>query len=117
MEFMAVLKSIDELRRLSQRQTEEAKAKLSPDVRKRINQLEEEHCSKAQELEKKVQEEIRSMHGSAGMEHFTNLLRFFKLDNDAATTQALSLEEKLLPLCQLAYLYEKNGIPEDHAKN
>lgn len=91
--FLGVINELNSCIRQSRKKPQETKEKLSV-------------------LSKQVEE----FYGSAGTDCFNQLLVTYKLlpePEDKAKEHTLA--DKILPLCQLAYLEEQNGSAEDHA--
>lgn len=69
--------------------------------------------TEAKDRIKHLSDEVKETFGEPGLHYFNQIVNVYGLGEELSL---FSLEEKITPLCQLAYLEEKNGTAEDHAK-
>jgi ankyrin repeat protein/uncharacterized protein YdcH (DUF465 family) len=90
------------------------------DVIKELNSCIRQTYKKPQEIKKKLSllsSRVEELYGTSGAGYLNQLLVTYKLISDPNNeVKEQSLADKILPLCQLAYLEEKNGRAEEHAQ-
>gem|GEM_PF-2551097 len=132
MDFLDILTEINSIKYLSNSATDEFKANLPDDARKRLELRQVENHAKARQALNKLSTGVKKDHGKDGIICLQKtlvglglrpLLEEAPMLETAPDVKAKDYKnfynhavyQNILPLCQLAYLYEKNGLPEDHA--
>jgi hypothetical protein len=111
MDFLSILKEIDLIARLSKRSPEEARVKLQH----LLHKVEKAHESKGVDY----LQQVLVGYGLGGLLENPPVLAKTTYKTSGAYESFFNeaIYQQILPLCQLAYLYETNGYPRNMRLN